>query len=289
MSLSEPSLSATHYENDPAFFEAFLDPYIKYGPGYFTGDEPFEVAAVRMLDRILDSARLPLQGGTVLDVGSGWGPLRRRLRERAPGLRYHHVNPSSKQRAFIEERFGKADAEFCGTAEQAELPAKTYAAIFVSDALCHIRDRRSVLAKLRRALAPGGRILLQDTFFLSDELYAQHKSAASTRFVQEDVFGFADIPSVETFAREWAEAGLRLTAAEDVSSHYVRTVAAWLRRLERLDPRRFELRDACIRYLKMGAAGLDYTTCEMFMVLTARERSRAQLKANLSVLSREEV
>ena len=53
------------------------------------------------------------------------------------------------------------------------------------------------------------------------------KGARTTRYIQEEIFGFAEIVSMASFARMASEAGLRLLHAEDVSDHYQRTVAAW--------------------------------------------------------------
>lgn len=279
--LADPTL---HYENEPGFFEAFLDPYLKYGSGYFvSADEPLAPAIVRMLDRVIDAGRAT-PARTVLDVGSGWGSMTRRLRERDPQVRYHHVNPTRLQRQYIERRFGPVERTFPTVAEEADLPENTYHAVFFSDSLCHIADRVSVLRRAARALAPEGRIVVQNNFFLSDALYAEHQTARSRAFVQDEVFGFAEITSLATFAREAEEAGLRILALEDLSQHYLRTVAFWLSRLEELDPERFPLRDQTIRYLKISACGFDYSINELFIVLSRIVRSSRVLRKNLSTL-----
>jgi cyclopropane-fatty-acyl-phospholipid synthase len=280
---SSNAVSAVHYENDPEFFHAFLDPYLKYGSGYFEGEDSFEVAARRMLDLTLAQGQIP-ENGTVLDVGSGWGSMLRRLRETLPGRRYHHINPSAQQRAFIAEKLGAVEAVFPTTAEAAEVPGNTYDAIFLNDSACHLRDRTGVLRKLGEALRPGGRIVLQDTFFLTEQMFQSHRRARTTRFVQDHIFGFAEIPSLETFTSEVASAGLRIERQEDLTPHYLRTAAAWIARLQRLDQERFPLRDGCIRYLRFGAAGLDYTTAQIFVVLRRLDGSRARLRSNLAVV-----
>jgi cyclopropane fatty-acyl-phospholipid synthase-like methyltransferase len=273
-----------HYEDDPAFFESFLDPYLKYGSGYFlSDDEPLAPAALRMLDRAVDAGRIP-PAGTVLDVGSGWGSMTRRLRERLPAVRYHHVNPTARQREYIARRFGDAERTFAGPVETAALPERTYDAIFFSDSLCHIRDRVEVLRRARQALVPGGRMVVQNNFFLSEELHRQHQDARATQYVQDEVFGFAEITALATFAREADQAGLRMVELEDISRHYLRTVAAWLHKLAPLDPRRFAARDRCIRYLTLSASGFDYSICEQFIVLQPLTPSSSVLKKNLSLM-----
>jgi cyclopropane-fatty-acyl-phospholipid synthase len=287
MNRPAPDHPTVHYENDPEFFAAFLDPYLKYGSGYFVAeDEPFAPAVVRMLDRAIDAGRLRRDDAVVLDVGSGWGSMTRRLRERFPAIRYHHVNPTARQRQYIEERFGPAERTFPSLAEEASFPAATYDAIFFSDSLCHVRDRVAVLERARRALIDGGRIVVQNNYFLSAELWERHRAAPATRYVQDEIFGFAEITDLERFVQEAAAAGLRLVELEDISRHYLRTVLAWLERLQTLDAARFPLRDPCIRYLKLSAAGFDYSICEHFMVLAPLASSRRELRNNLSQLRR---
>ncbi len=273
MGHSTPFLSASHYEHNPSFFQSFLDPYMKYGSGYYTNEDSLDEAAQRMLDRSIDLAALP-DCPRVLDVGSGWGASFRRLRERLPMLRYEHVNPSSAQRAHIEGVLGNADMTYPCLVEDAELPSQHYHAIFLSDSICHVRDRTSVLRKLRGSLAEGGKIVIQDTFFIDDEEYAAHRDAPTTAFVQKDIFGFAHIPSFETFVHEISSAGLRAIFVEDISQHYVRTINGWIGRLSRVAPEDNPLRDPCIRYLSRALPGLGYTLSQMTIVLVCHEPSR---------------
>ena len=270
--------SAKHYEHDALFFESFLDGYMKYGAGYFLPGDSFERASVRMLDRAIDSATLPAQGPVrVLDVGSGWGSLFRRLRERlGHRLDYRHVNPSSVQREHIAARIGTPAWTHGGGLESACLEDRAHDAIFVHDSFCHLADKRAMLAKLARSLVDGGRLLVQDTFFVSQSLFERHRAAPSTQFIQNEVFGFAEIRAVQTLVEDAAEAGLRLVFLEDISDHYQQTVEAWLSRLGALDAVRFPLRDPTRRMLLHGASCLGYTTAHCFVVLAAHQpRSRA--------------
>ena len=69
----------SHYDMDIDFFRSFLDPYMKYTSGlYTTGNESLELACEQMLDLIIDSAKLP-EKSNILEIGSGWGSLIRRI------------------------------------------------------------------------------------------------------------------------------------------------------------------------------------------------------------------
>jgi cyclopropane-fatty-acyl-phospholipid synthase len=279
--------SAKHYENEVSFFQGFLDRYLKYGSGYFAPGDTFEEASVRMLDRAIDAARLPARvdasgKARVLDIGSGWGSVFRRLGERlGSGLEYHQVNPSSVQRQFIADAIGTASWTHDAGLESAVLGEHTYDAVFVHDSYCHLKDKRAMLTKLAAALAPGGRIVLQDTFFASEEVEEQHRATRTTKFIQDDVFGFAEILAVPSLVRDASAAGLRVVSLEDVSEHYTQTVAAWLARLGSLDPAQFPLRDRTMRMLRQGGACMGYTTLHYLAVLAPHEASRQALKETL--------
>ena len=278
--------SAVHYENDVEFFQAFLDPYMKYGSGYFAPGDGFETASVRMLDRALADAGLPLQTGTarILDVGSGWGSVRRRLVEREIPMEYHQINPSQVQRAFIEEMFGPAASTHCCGLESAQLPDRYFDAIFMHDSFCHLDDKPAMLRKLARALKPNGRLVLQDTFYANSEFRDKAVDAMTTREIQEDLFGFAQIVPLDTFTQQLGAAGLSLRVLEDVSMHYKRTVAVWLHRLASVDSSRFPLKDACLRSLRRGAACMGYSTTHYFLVLSHQNGSLGGLNATLRKL-----
>jgi cyclopropane-fatty-acyl-phospholipid synthase len=286
-----PQTSAKHYEHEAAFFRAFLDDYLKYGSGYFAPGDHFEGASVRMLDRAIDLALLPAtRAPRVLDVGSGWGSLHRRLRERFPaGLEYHQVNPSEVQREYIAREIAPAAWTHEGGLETATLGAGCYDAVFVHDSFCHLADKRASLAKITRALAATGRVIVQDTFFANEDHFARARDARTTRFIQEEVFGFAEIVPVDALIRDAAANGLHVTLLEDVSDHYKRTVAAWLRRLEVVDPLRFPLRNATMRMLRQGGSCMGYSTLHYLAVLALRDGSVRSLKETLRSLRRRSI
>ena len=236
-----------------------------------------------MLDRALDEARLPLASGRarILDVGSGWGSVRRRLVEREIPMEYHQINPSAVQRAFIDATFGPAASTHGGGLESACLPDQYFDAIFMHDSFCHLDDKEAMLRKLASALKPGGRLVLQDTFYATPDFRDKAVDAKTTRSIQEDLFGFAQIVPLETFTQQLTAAGLSLTVLEDVSVHYKRTVAAWLHRLASIDGARFPLKDACLRSLKRGAACMGYSTTHYFLVLNRQNSTLGGLKETL--------
>jgi len=285
------SRSTKHYQHEVLFFQSFLDPYLKYGSGYFAGADGLDEASVRMLDRAIDHANVLQRPGktVVLDVGSGWGSLQRRLLERTGGaIEYHDVNPSEVQRTYAAETIGAPAWRHAGALESAELPPCRYDAVFLHDSLCHMSDKHATLVKIAGALARDGRVVLQDTFFVSEEIWRRHRAAPTTRFIQKDVFGFAEILPLDALVRDAAAAGLYPAMIEDVTDHYKRTVAGWLAKLDALGPSRFVQRDDTMRMLRRGAACMGYTTRHYVAILAPQDLSFESLKRNFRSLSHRE-
>lgn len=264
--------TVSHYSSEVALFEGFLDPYMKYSSGDFeTWEEPLDVGILRMLDRHLDGARLA-PGARVLDVGNGWGCLLKRLRERTDlhdgELDYTGVNPSAVQIDYIRREVEAEARILHGPVEdvmdQLEGP---YDAIFLVGSLCHFKDKLATLRGLAAHLAPGGRIVMEDTFFLSEQLYQAHKARTETKFVQEKIFGYAHVTSLAAHMDILRAAKLRVRHAWDNSEHYAHVIDVWTERLQEMDPARFQLAPAFIAYMDVFQRGWGYTICNWWMVL----------------------
>lgn len=265
-----PHETIQHYSAEVALFEGFLDPYMKYSSGDFEDwDQPLDAAIVRMLDRHIDAARLA-PGARVLDVGNGWGCLRKRLLERHPSVDYTGVNPSRVQIDFILQRVDERTRILHGPVEEvADRLDDTYDAIFLVGSLCHFKDKRATLQDLAGRLAPGGRLILEDTFFLSEALYQAHKAREETRFVQEQIFGYAHVTSLAAHLDTLREVGLRVREAWDNSEHYGRAIEIWMERLGGMDPARFELAPVFVAYMDVFQRGWGHTICNWWMVAEA--------------------
>lgn len=277
-----PAATNQHYSQDTAFFAAFLDPYMKYSSALFEhDDEPLETGILRMLDHLIDAAALK-PGARVLDIGNGWGCMLKRLRERGFEIDYTGINPSDVQLAWIHGEVDPDARLIQGSFEEARARLEgTYDAIFMIGSLCHLADKQASLNEVASLLAEGGRVVLEDTWFLSEALYQQHRSRPETKFVQNTVFGFAHVTSLAFHYDAVRNAGMWVRSSLDNSFDYLRTTDAWCDRLETFDAERFPLAKQAVTYMDVFRRGWGHTICNQAMVLerlpprqTARHASR---------------
>ncbi len=266
-----------HYSHDNRFFEGFLDPYMKYSSGLFEAeDEPLEVGIVRMLDHLLAAGRVT-DGNRVLDIGNGWGCFLKRLRE-SVDVDYTGVNPSGAQLEYIRQCVDRDAPMLHGALDDVSADLEGgYDAIYMIGALCHIEEKTRSLKQLHELLADGGRLVIEDTFFLSEPIYQAHASRQETRFVQQTVFGFAHIQSLPRHFDTVRGAGFRVMSCLDNSDSYARTIDLWIDQLSAMDPEAFPLAQQAVTYMEIAQRGWGYTICNHAMVLEklpARRRPR---------------
>jgi cyclopropane-fatty-acyl-phospholipid synthase len=265
--VTEPATNV-HYSQEVAFFGAFLDPYMKYSSALFASpEEPLAVGIVRMLDHLIDAAKLR-PGARVLDLGNGWGCLLKRMRERGLEVDYTGLNPSEVQLDHVRRAVDPDARLLHGTFEQVRPRLEgRYDAIFLIGSLCHLEDKQQALRDVAALLADGGRVVLEDTWFLSEALYQAHRSRPETKFVQDTVFGFAHVTSLAWHYDAVRAAGLWVRSSLDNSFDYLRTTDAWCDVLATLDADRFPLARQAVAYMDVFRRGWGHTICNQVMVL----------------------
>jgi cyclopropane-fatty-acyl-phospholipid synthase len=257
-----------HYDIDADFFKTFLDPYLKYTCGLFDAAHPdLESAATNMLDYLIRSARIS-NSSRVLEIGSGWGSMVRRLRETV-GCEYVGMSPSGRQNAYIRSEIAPVQLiEGCFEELGCEALGR-FDAIFLVGSFCHLSAKPEQLTRLRRLLRPGGKIVIEDSFFLSEDLYRKHAQRPETEFLQRQVFGYAEIPSLAGFSDMARAAGLRISTLKDTTDDYATTIAIWLDRLAAAPEGYRHLTDTFVKYLQIAQMGWNYTTSNYVAVLEA--------------------
>jgi cyclopropane-fatty-acyl-phospholipid synthase len=232
-----------HYDLSNEFYSLLLDPSMAYSSGYYTSaDDTLEQAQHNKLDLVC--RKLGLEPGmTMLDVGCGWGSLSLHAAEHF-GATVTGVTIAAEQKAFIDARIAER-----GLGDRVEIRLQDYRDVVptsardgVFDAVAsiemgeHVGERNypTYVEVLRRAVRPGGRVLVQ-------QMSRTGKHPGGGPFIE--AFIAPDMymrPAGETVA--YLEAGgLEVRDLHALREHYVLTVAGWLERFEANLPRLTEL------------------------------------------------
>lgn len=154
-------------------------------------------------------------GMRVLEVGSGSGGPATYLAEQ----RGCHVTGVDINEHGVRNARALADArglshllhfEAVDAAQPLPFDAGTFDAVISNDAMCHIRDRGTVLRDWKRVLRPGGKILYSDAMVITGQMTnAELASRSSIGF-------YVFVPPGEN-ERLLSDAGFTLLGVEDVT------------------------------------------------------------------------
>lgn len=228
---------AAHYDLGNDFYEAWLDPSLTYSSALFAGDEPLDRAQQRKIDAILDRAAVP-PGGTLLEIGCGWGALAEAAAQR--GVRVRAITLAAEQQRFVAERtrglpvavsltdYRDVTGQYDGIAsvEMVEAVGEPF--------------WRDYLAAIARALKPGGRAAIQ-FIKIADDIWPAYSS--NVDFIQAFVFPGGVLIHEPAF-RALSEAhGLSWQERHAFGQDYAETLRLWRERFDaaaterRLPPR----------------------------------------------------
>jgi SAM-dependent methyltransferase len=118
----------------------------------------FRVKAYLDGRRLRDLARGIPDGGRLLDVGCAAGMLLDIAKRSCSNITVLEGLEISDTAAAGAKR--KGYKVYISTIESAELPTDYYDLIFMQQVIEHVHDPRAVLGKLRSALRPGGRLVM---------------------------------------------------------------------------------------------------------------------------------
>lgn len=98
-------------------------------------------------------------GGPILDVGCGEGLLAEQLRH-FTDVEYRGIDISERAVARAGERYGDAHTTFQAADAESFEPDGTYGALVFNECLYYLHDPLGTVERYRRALKPGGRIVV---------------------------------------------------------------------------------------------------------------------------------
>jgi cyclopropane-fatty-acyl-phospholipid synthase len=250
-----------HYDLGNAFFRLFLDANMLYSCAvYERPDDSLETAQVNKLRTICDKLRLT-PNDHVLEIGTGWGGFALFAATRY-GCRVTTTTISAEQHAYAADliaRAGAAGSRIDLRFEDYRDLRGTYSKIvsiemFEAVGLRHYDD---FFAACDRLLDLDGVMLLQ-TITVDDWRFADYRRSPS--WIAKYIFPGAELASVaEVLASLSRVSRLTLHHAEQIGTHYARTLGQWRVRFHRrLDEVRAQGFDE--RFIRMWDLYLAY--CE---------------------------
>jgi len=217
-----------HYDLSNEFFRLFLDRNMMYSCAYFeAADDSLEAAQFQKLDRICRKLRLGPEDH-VLEIGTGWGGFAEHA-VRHHGCRVTTTTISQRQYEYARERFAAMPE-----GERIELLQEDYRNLRGSyDKIVSIEMFEAVglryydefFRACDRLLRPNGSMLMQ-TITINEQSFPAYRRRSD--WIQKCIFPGSELASVSEILRSLARAtSLGLYHAENIGTHYARTLAAW--------------------------------------------------------------
>lgn len=223
---------AHHYDLGNAFYSRWLDPTMAYSSAVFEpGNDDLEAAQRAKFRRMAEKLDIK-PGQRVLEIGCGWGGFATYLatehQARVTAITVSKEQLEHTQAAVQREGLGeRVEAKFVDYRD-VEGRYDRIASIEMFEAVGE-RYWPAYFAKLREALAPGGRAALQ-IITISDRFFDSYRSGVD--FIQRYIFPGGMLPSNRALAREYERAGLTLAGQDFHGLDYARTLAEWNARFQ---------------------------------------------------------
>lgn len=220
-----------HYDQDPALFELFLDPTLKYSSGLFgDGIDSLHAAQLAKMDFVAEKLRAR-SGARVLDVGCGWGALMLHL-----ATRYQcsvlGVTPSPSQARYVAQRARAEGVEdrvavTVGTFDAIDFGRERFDAVSMLGSITHMEDKPGAVEKARKLLRRNGWFYLSESSFRNHKIYEEFDHRPGSEFIRNRIFGWGELLPFSSYVRYCEDAGFSLDGLRDLTGDYARTIEFW--------------------------------------------------------------
>lgn len=263
----------SHYDLSNEFYSLMLDSSMTYSCGYrHTPDDTLAKMQEQKYRRTCRKLGLE-RGGSLIDIGCGWGGMLRYVGRNYPGVHGIGITLSKEQQAFAMEKLKEE-----GLSSRFRVELRDYREVTGSyDYVVSIGMFEHVglasypafFEALERLLNKGGRALLH-TIGLEED-----PSLRQDAWVARYIFPGSRLPRLEELARMARVHGLAIGQVENWRPHYAVTLRMWREnftahwdRIMKLDPK-FDLRFRRMwnYYLQLCEACFIDSTVELYQVL----------------------
>lgn len=231
-----------HYDLSNQFYELMLDEGMTYSCGYqLSRDDSLHKMQQQKYELI--SRKLGLErGGSLLDVGCGWGAMLEFASDKFPELNALGLTLSTNQLEYANQRLKKKHLDIRAKALYQDFfnTAGTYD-FFVSIGMFEHVGKSNYAQYMRKAaqlLKPEGRGLLH-TIAVSDP-----PSVPIDPWTDKYIFPGYRLPRLQELVTTMEKAGLVVQHVENLKPHYAKTLRKWLENVQQnrraislLDPR----------------------------------------------------
>jgi cyclopropane-fatty-acyl-phospholipid synthase len=220
-----------HYDLSNEFYALILDPAMAYSCAYYGDDREQTVESAQRAKLDLVCRKLDLgPDRSLLDVGCGWGSLSLHAAEHF-GARVVGVTIAAEQKRFVDQRIAErrlGDRVEIRLQDYRDVPERDhFDAVGSLEMGEHVGERRypTYVDVLRRAVRPGGRVLVQ-------QMSRTGKHPGGGPFIESFIAPDMHMRPVGETVSLLERGGLEVRDVQSLREHYVRTVAGWLENFE---------------------------------------------------------
>jgi tocopherol O-methyltransferase len=210
-----------HYDRLSFLYRMFWGEHLHHG--YWNGGETAQQAQIQLMEQLAQRAAIP-RGSHVLDIGCGVGGSAMWLADQY-GCQVNGMTISPVQAAMAERR-----AKARGLGDRARFEVKdanlwqpepaSYEVVWIVESSEHFPDKKYFFERCATALTPGGRLAVCAWLRRDGPMPPSEQQLVGT--IAEAMMS-ASLDSLSSYAQWMRDAGLTVTAAEDITRHVEHT------------------------------------------------------------------